>query len=974
MPVRHITFLAQTADGYLYVGGQGLHRFNGHRFNAVPLQGLRSTIIDAMYHDRADRIWLRTAGNELAYFRNGRLRVLGDLRAPMREFTETADGSIWLGGFHGLAWIAPGADSIAYLTTADGLPSDSVGGVFDVGTERVAVTFVGIAAVFADSVASSGIRFGRLTPGQLGFTTPGYNVRADLNELWVRDDPNRPPLRYRAGKLARVHSETAVPLPGTDLRAPRAATLLSVSLGSAVPSARGDNSFPVGYSLDAGIQGADGQRWVSLRSERGRSNEIIRIRGEQAERILLQRHLRFSEVTAILGDREGSVWVGTDQGLLQLVPRHVFVLGAEQGLSTSLTTAVLQSRDGAVWVGTWGGGVYRFANGRLTAHLNRARGLPHDNVRSLYEARDGSLWVGMYKGYARLVGSRIVDRGNLSGEIRAIVEELDGTIWMAGNQTVATYRGGVVREDGKHPLAARQTWAMRRSADGTVWAGTDRGLYRIRDGVTAQIDSALGVTTGLIQMIQETADGSLWFGSYDQGLYRYRDGRFVSITTREGLHENGIWAMVEDGLGSVWLSSDRGICRTALTRLVAVADDEMSSQPTGKRIECAVFSEHDGLPSQEGNRASPAAWRMSDGRLLFNNQEGIVVIEPVGLRTMGEGVRTLVETVTADGDTLVSEDAGPFLIPPGTRQIGLDYAALSFLMPTQMRYRYRLDGYDDDWVDAQDRRRASYTNLSPGEYVFRVVSQGGTAEDETAEGRVVIRVQPTVVQSWWFRTLVVLGIMGLGFAAYRYRVNRLLEIERVRLRIAADLHDDIGANLSAIALMTEMLEHASPGAGPRSDHLSRIREAASETSASLRDTIWLVDPRHGDLRQLTRRMRDIAARQLPGVQVHFSGDLAGIDRQVGMAFMRQVLLLFKEMLHNVAKHAVARQVHVDVQVLGGQMVLTVVDDGVGFDEGSASPGYGLPNMRRRAQELGGGVQVSSATGRGTRVVLTLPIT
>jgi signal transduction histidine kinase len=270
-------------------------------------------------------------------------------------------------------------------------------------------------------------------------------------------------------------------------------------------------------------------------------------------------------------------------------------------------------------------------------------------------------------------------------------------------------------------------------------------------------------------------------------------------------------------------------------------------------------------------------------------------------------------------------------------------------------------------MEAGTRHTASYTNLSPGEYTFRV--QGASAGGSWNEAGDLFGffVAPFVWQTWWFRISAAAALISLGLAAHRYRTRRLLDLERLRLRIASDLHDDVGSNLSSIALLSEILHNQSRLDDVQRRQILRINQAAQETISSLRDIIWLVDPQHNELNDLLRKMRITAADLLNGTSHTFETSISLPAQQPGMTFMRNLLLIYKEALHNIARHSQAAHASIRMDETGGRLVLEIEDDGIGFDQARATTGRGLDNMRRRAEQAGGKLDIESRPGGGTRI-------
>jgi signal transduction histidine kinase len=328
--------------------------------------------------------------------------------------------------------------------------------------------------------------------------------------------------------------------------------------------------------------------------------------------------------------------------------------------------------------------------------------------------------------------------------------------------------------------------------------------------------------------------------------------------------------------------------------------------------------------------------------------------------------------ITADGVALVRDSTSTLTAPAGTRRLEIEFVGLSFLAPQQNRYRYRLDGYDDAWVDGGVSRRATFTNVRPGAYTFRAQATNANGEWSDAALEASFNILPEYHQTLWFRVGMFGLITGALFGAYRVRVNRLLDLQRLRLRIASDLHDDIGSNLSSIALLSDMMQSRARSGETDQQQLARIQQTASGTMDALRDIIWLVNPSNDGLADFEFRLRGIATDLLGETTLQFDSRI-DVSVPLGMSAKRHVLLLYKEALHNVRKHANARSVQVRVVVERARLSLTVADDGVGFDATASHTGYGLRSLAHRAEQLGGTLRIHAAPASGTTITLTVPL-
>lgn len=971
--------LVQGADGYVYVSNsRGLMRYDGYTFHQVPLPGFRDTYILAILRDRRGRLWVRTKDSELGYFENERFVVLPPVPAKFGSWTETRDGTLWLGGVEGLIRVVPDAASpYTHFVEMDGLPSLSVAGVYDLPDgERVAVATNRLVRIERDTTKPTGIRFVPFGPAFTGAAEEVVEIRADARGLWftaleVRQGRDHL-INYHKGVFRQFGDREGFPrLEVDDLGWDSTlATTMYHSIGYYL-GLRGQNDVPAYRSLRVGLafQTRDGSRWYTLVDSENRNHQLLRRRAGRLEAMALGTALGSSRIQHLLEDREGSVWIGTDRGLLQLVPRTLFVLTGVHGLAASFTTPVLQTRDGALWVGTIGGGLHKFTNGRLSRRFTTRDGLPWNDIRSLYEAADGRLWVGTTLGYVILDADRVVRVVKTRGESRSFAEMPDGSMWIGTEHALLHEVRGVVTNTSPGVWDNRSIWALHRARDGSLWIASERGLFRMKGDVTRSFDESHGLRSRAVVSIAEEPDGTLWFGTYNDGLHRYRGARFTAITTEHGLHNNGVWRMLSDEMGGTWLSGDQGIYRVPTAALHAVADALEQGERPAETLAPIVFTESEGMPNREGNRASPVGWRLDDGRLVFNNMAGVVVIDPRRVANAPTAPRAVIEAISADGAAL---PLNTFRIPSNTRQLGFSFAALSFLSPEQNHFRYRVDGYDDDWVDAERVRRATYTNLPPGRFTFRVQGATATGDWSGAEASVPFEVVPMVWQTLWFRLLAATAGGILLFLAYRYRVQRLIEMERLRLRIASDLHDDVGSNLSSIALLSDMLKDVSVLDFREQRQIQRIHVAAEETIGALRDIIWLVDPKHGDLSDLAVRMRSVASDLLAGHQWTLTAD-ESVHRALTMPTMRATLLIYKEALHNVVKHARARHVTIAIAAEQGRLVLHIEDDGIGFNGAALHEGHGLSSMQRRAESLGGSLTIDSVSQRGTQLTFAVDL-
>ncbi|MEM6326700.1 MAG: triple tyrosine motif-containing protein, partial [Bacteroidota bacterium] len=597
-------------------------------------------------------------------------------------------------------------------------------------------------------------------------------------------------------------------------------------------------------------------------------------------------------------------------------------------------------------------------------------------IWDLMVRKDGSLWAGTDRGLVEVdpasgqhrLRSFPTDDG-IPRQITVLEEDAEGRLWLgsfrellsldAARTTVYPTTGGSSGTSGSgiNSLVAD---------DASLWIGLQGGIVNRLDLSTGRFSehtpvSALGVpqTSETTYDLHLDPEGLLWVAS-GAGLFRYEPSarRFTQFTTAQGLPGSVVYLVQPDTQGQHWLGTNRGLARL---------------DPAAESF--TTYELSDGIGVLEFNRH--ARWIDPDGRVWLGGANGLLSFDPAEIRqdsSRSPVALTRISMASREGQTEIDPRAVETLtLPPGVSTVSLTFAALGFVAPDRQRYRYRLEGFDEDWVESGTQRRARYTNLPPGRYTFQVVAANadGVWNDEGFSLPVV--VEPAVWQTAWFKWLVALAVLGALTAVYRARVQRLLALERLRLRIAGDLHDDLAGDLSGIALAADLLRHQVPEDAART-RLGEIRDTASGMVESLRDIVWTINPEHDTLEALVRRMRAVARQLLARHQHSLRVELPDEQRAVPMPIRHDLLLLYKEALHNVVRHAEAGQVQVVLGRENGSILLSVEDDGRGFDPlGAGSRGHGLRSMRQRAERMGGSLSVTSSPGEGTRLVVEIPM-
>jgi signal transduction histidine kinase/ligand-binding sensor domain-containing protein len=748
--------------------------------------------------------------------------------------------------------------------------------------------------------------------------------------------------------------------------------------------------------VECSLEDRRGQLWVA---SLGKGLYCYQTNGP-VRQITVKEGLGSDLVRALFEDAEGNLWVGTRPGgLNRLRPSLFKTYGRKQGLSTDLVTAICEGREGKIWVGTDGDGVDLLnLKDDVVEHFDREQGLVGRHVRTLLLDRKGAFWLGSWPGgLYRLEGESFVSVGNFPGRdmgLACLFEDSKGRMWLGQrtlNRLVMFENGSATAIDLPNPAPALDVTVIAEDAAGSIWAGTDgSGLFRWNGGQCRRFTRRDGLSSNTIRALHADPDGALWIGTVDGGLCRFKNDRFVICSTRDGLVDDVINYIADDGRGFFWLTSFQGVFRVPKAVLNEFADGAR------RRIQCASYGKSDGLPALEcPGGFQPAGCRTRDGRLWFPTIKGLVVVDPATVPTNSVAPPVLIEDVLVDGES-VAPGKGPspslgapslLRIGPGRHRYEFQYTGLNFTAPERVRFRHKLDGLEEAWVEAGTQRAANYNHLSPGLYRFRVTACNQDGVWNADGATLAFRVLPYFWQTWWF-------ILGAGvFAAAALgatvafmtrrklkrqleRVEMQLSVEKERARIAQDIHDGVGANLTEIAWLAEVAEQDAGKPEEVRAQARKISSTARETVQSFDEIVWAVLPENDTLTSLVeylgRRVDELFDNS--PTRCWFSAPDKVPDIVVPAEVRHSFYLACKEALHNVSQHASATEVRVRVSLQDSALQVGIEDNGCGFDPSAPRPeGNGLRNLRQRFHNLGGGFELTSKPGAGTRVFMTIPL-
>ena len=649
-------------------------------------------------------------------------------------------------------------------------------------------------------------------------------------------------------------------------------------------------------------------------------------------------------VICMAEDREGGIWIGTGQGLFQLQTRKVQTYTSRDGLAGDNIWSVCEGSDGAIWVAS-GNGLSRLQDGHVTS-LAAEEPRPESTDRCVWPSRNGGVWIakqgwGVVE-FRQSYSEPITPESSSERNTSALYEDRSGLLWLGTERGVTTLRDGHVikRYSGEagHPL--RDVRCIFEDRAGSLWFGQQgHGLTRLRGGNFDVFTERDGLSNDRVWSIHEDADGALWLGT-ENGLTRFKDGRFFAFTRRHGLLENAVNWILEDDFGYFWLSGLRGIYRVKREQLEAVAAGRANI------VECAAFGTADGMESSETNGESqPAGWKARDGRLWFPTIHGVVVIDPKSIQVSDVVPPVVIEQVQVDDEVIFGDganwhgevspetrnakkgerraselaDSGARRLAPGrARVVAFQYTANTFAEPKRARFRYQLSGHDANWREETTDRVVHYTNLRPGTYRFDVMAANNHGVWAPKPASFAFSLAPHFWQTWMFYALCAAGGVLLSLAAHLWRVKFLRRLERLeraealqreRARLARDLHDDLGANLTGLALKLDVAQRQL-----RRDEaaatLSGLAPAARRLVDQLREVIWTVNPQCDTVENFAAFVAQDAEDFLADAGLSCRLDLPDTlpTTPLDSATRHHLLLVVKEALHNAVKHAAASEV------------------------------------------------------------------
>lgn len=982
--------IATDEKGFLWFATQdGLNRFDGKEFTVfwknfdditTSSYSHLGRIIPGNNHD----LWLITSGGKLEKFNllndsfTHYKKLSPDLTLPpVSCLYQEAQGALWIGTIReGLYYHDTiTRKTIHYTRSSNQLNSDSVQYLLRCRNKKYWV------------LTNNGINV--ITPGQAATTRFLYRTTAPYISCSVMDED-------KAGNLwAGTYAK------GVYLKRPQDTAFMPFT------GFNPQQALPSNLVVQAIKTDHEGRIWIGTF---GGGLYIINMKEATIHHLMPEEgntaSLSYVDILCIQPDKLGGMWIGTDGGGVSLYDKRLNMFSmftkstVQKDIPIEQVRSITTDEKGGIWIGTSSSGLSYVNNrsDRIIKPVNLTAISAQNNRKRIVSLRtDGEdTWIGTQDNGLLIMNS-------LTQSIKAIFSPQgkgrhylpDHTIWSM------------------LPVNSQQAWLGTRNA-GLCLLDKQQGLIKnfsntpgntngIADNnirsITAINDTllCLGFETKGIQFfnthtekftflshaepLQQLREKEytlkctwfrapyLWIGTLGEGIIIFdtTTGNIFPITDKNGLPNNTIYSIIPDKLGAVWMSTNKGIIR-----FTPPADLQNTN-----RTHFSVFTAEDGL---QGNEFNTGAYHAdANGLLYFGGSNGMNWFDPEKYTGTHPAAPVVITAISINNEPLKSDTATTYKqilkLPWRQNSLSFTFAALDFVAPGKINYYYQLYPYDKNWVEAGNRNYAAYTNIPPGTYTFRVKAWEQAKGAIGQEGLLFITITPPFWKTWWFVALLVLALATLLYLLYRYRINQLIALQKVRNRIATDLHDDIGSTLTNISILSELSRQKLGQQEEAGVFLSRIAEEVNNSSQALDDIVWSINTNNDTLEQTVARMRRYAAEIFDGANIHYTLQLDEhfAQRKLNMEQRRDCFLLFKEVINNIYKHANAKSVSIRLWMERQQLFMVIEDDGRGFDTAQTTHRNGLKNMQQRVGKWEGKIEITSREGKGTAIQMNFPI-
>lgn len=678
-------------------------------------------------------------------------------------------------------------------------------------------------------------------------------------------------------------------------------------------------------------------------------------------------------------DDESNLWIGTLSGGLSRWRKSTLIpFGQPEGLPNSFAANVLADQRGDIWLGTWGSGLLRIRKGKL--QQERLPGaVPRDPIRALAEDGKGQIWIGTwFDGLYRYDGTSfkhfLTGGESLVNAVSALYSDQAGNLWVGTYKGLIRFATGIPEKSKGQPfLTGMLITAIKEDRDRSILVGTFEGLYRIRDSVVESITQKNGLSNTFILSVSVDGSGGVWVGTKEGGVDFIRGQSAIHVAPESGIPAYPVFSVTDDGRGMFWMSTTRGLLRVPAQQMHDLVDGRR------KTVDALLLGKNDGMRSSEcGGMSQPPATLTKDGVLWVATAKGFVHTNTTQASFLGPPVHTFVSGFTIENTSFEASDR--VVLAAGSGHFEVKFDAIRLSNPSQLQFRYKLEGYDRDWTTTWTHR-ATYQHLPPGRYRFLVSAHdpGQAWSDQAADVTVVQK--PFFYQAAWFYVLLLISLFLLVVVLFRWRVarvkGRLKLVMEERNRIAREWHDTLMAGFAAISWQLEATREGINGDASRTTaSLDLARNMVRHCQTEARRIIWDMhdgpEPVGPLSETLSKALDGMSARLGVKTQMH----VTGAEKPLSPLAVHHLTCICQEAVTNAIRHGAPTTIHIILEYQPTTMTLSVKDDGRGFQLGDASlPGhFGLSVMEERAKKVGGSFQIRSSPESGTEVLVQVPAT
>jgi signal transduction histidine kinase/ligand-binding sensor domain-containing protein len=952
LPQSSVIAMTLRHDGYLWLGTRnGLVRFDGVRFTVFDQHntpGLNSSSIVHLFEDSQTNLWIGTEIGGVALLKpDGQVRSLdigrGSVQSRLVSACEDSAGAVW-------------------LYTANGLLcryQKGQGDIWEFGAQYPS----NCRKIVAEQLTL-----------RVGTDWGLYSLGPTTNTVQHELPPLQQMIPFLRGKMDFLLASKR----GGHWQI--AENRIQHWMGNRMDRDLGSYPWNTNAHVSAACEDRDGNLIVGTLSV----NDGVYWFGSdgRTSHIWHEQGLSHDGILSLCVDRENALWVGTDGGGLNRVVRKKFSVASLGGNEN--VQSISADSKGRLWAGIAGGGVKYFDNGEVK-ELGRDEGLT--NVWSVFADRNDRVWVGTAKGLFQFAANQFTQWTGVAATY-AIHQDRKGHLWFGTQTNVVRFDGRDWKSFPSKETAGAAVRTIADDAEGNVWLGTlGAGLVRFRDEKFTTFSRKDGLPSEDISSVLVDHGGALWIGTLGGGIATLRGDKVKSISKSDGLISNSIGYLIEDE-DSLWMGSNLGLMRVTKKAL----NDFLSE--SAAPIPCRTYTKEDGLPTSECTQGSqPAAVRSADNKLWFATVKGLVTVDCAQLKQNSFAPPVAIESAIVDGHAVNTNllrigALREVVMRPGQQRLEILYTSLNIAAPNRTRFKFRLENHDRGWTeDVNNSRVARYPKLPSGKYTFRVIAANEDNVWNESGASLAVLVLPPFWRTWWFSTITAMFVVGMIVAVVYFistqRLHRQLELLRnqeaigkERSRIARDLHDQLGANLTQVALLGELAEADRNLPEEVQSHARQISETARETTLALDEIVWAANPSNDTLEGLVNYACKYAQEFFSVAGLRYRLNVPDTLPHASLApeVRHNVFLAFKEAVNNIVRHAGATEVCVRLKLQAREFTLEIEDNGRGIKPGREKPERnGMRNMRKRMQDTRGEFFIGNAESNGTVVRLTAPL-